>query len=403
MPLFDAIYDLFNGNQDAHDLYNENPQGYFEQHNVFDVTSQDIQSEMPRVLAAVQGQSGDVSQGGNANFSGSGVVTLPPPPSAEAYAAASDGGGFGGALETLNHYTNVYNQTTQVSEDNDTTFIDDADTTVDNSVNQNIEAFGDVVQDFDNDVITGDGNANAGDNSQVNSGDGAVQVGDDLEDSTVVTGGTVGGSVTGAIEDSNVVGGNANGAVIGSDVEDSVVGNNNTSAIDNDDSAIGFGEGDVANDSNVLSGQGTLQTDIDGDANAATNIGGNQNVAQQSELDESAIGGSVESNDIDIDDSNVAFGDGDAGDTDVDVDGPVDGNVQVATGDNNDQTALNDESINTEVEIDDSFNDESVNTAINESFNEETDVDDSFNTEVDTDIDESFNEVEQDDDGVVDL
>ena len=75
----------------------------------------------------------------------------------------------------------------------------------------------------------------------------------------------------------------------------------------------------------------------------------------------------------------------------------------VATGDNNDQTALNDESINTEVEIDDSFNDESVNTAINESFNEETDVDDSFNTEVDTDIDDSFNAVEQDDDGVVDL
>ena len=111
-------------------------------------------------------------------------------------------------------------------------------------------------------------------------------------------------------------------------------------------------------------------------------------VAQQSEVDDSNIGsGSNES--IDIDDSNVAFGGGDAGDTDVDID-DVDGPVQVATGDDNTQTALNDESFNAE----DSFNtDNSVE--VEDSFNVEDNLvaEDSFNpTEVDVEVEDSLND-----------
>ena len=91
-------------------------------------------------------------------------------------------------LQQLNYYTTVVNTTNQTFQDNDVTNIDDRDTTVDASVNQNITAFGDVNQDFDNDVVSGDGAVAAGDDAQVNTGDGAVQAGGDIEDSNVVTG-----------------------------------------------------------------------------------------------------------------------------------------------------------------------------------------------------------------------
>jgi hypothetical protein len=366
--LFDSLFSLFSGDEASQQAFADSPEGYFEQNGLLNVTSADIQSEMPRVLTALQGQSGDVNQGGFANFANSGNVVLPPPPAHADYHDAPDGGGLAGAIETVNHYTSVFNETNQDFQDNDTTVIDDRDTTTDNSVNQNITAFGDVSQEFDNDVVSGDGAIAAGDNSQNNTGDGAVQAGDDIEDSTIATG-DVGGSVTG-------------------DVEDSIVGDGNTAIIDSeiDDSALSFGEGDAINDSNVLEGDGVLQNDIGGDANAAANTGsGTQNVVQDSELDESAVGGSVESNDIDIDaddGSSVAFGEGadsDSGDTSV---SGVDGNVQVA-GDDSTQVANNDES----VEINDSYNDESIN----DSFNDQS---------VDASINDSGNIDASDDDGV---
>jgi hypothetical protein len=365
--LYDSLLGLFGGDEEAQASFAESPEGYFEQNGLLNVTSADIQAEMPRVLAAVSGQSGNVSQGGAANFGGSGVVNLAPPVSHEALLDAPDGGGLSGAIEAVNHYQTVFNETNQSFEDNDVTTIDDRDTTVDNSNNQNITAFGDVTQDFDNDVVSGDGAIAAGDNSQNNTGDGAVQAGDDIEDSTIATG-DVGGSVTG-------------------DVEDSIVGDGNTAIIDSeiDDSAIGFGDGITANDSNVLGGDGVLQSDIDGDANAANNSGsGDQTVVQDSDLDESAVGGSVESNDVDIDaddGSAVNFGSGEATANDIDVD-DVDGNVQIA-GDDSTQTAVNDES----VEITDSYNDESIN----DSFNDQS---------IDASINDSGNVDASDDDGV---
>jgi hypothetical protein len=386
MALFDALFDLFSNDQ-SQEAYQDDPQGYLNQNGFGNVTSADIQSEMPRVLTALQGQSGDVSQGGFANFANSGNVVLPPPPGHEAYAAADDGGGLSGAIETLNHYTTVFNETNQDFQDNDVTNIDDRDTTVDDSVNQNITAFGDVSQNFDNDVVSGDGAINAED-SQVQTGDG-VQAGDDIDDSTIATG-DVSGQVTGDNTDSVV--GDDNQAIVGSDV---------------DDSAIAFGDGDAINDSNVNEGDGVLQSDVSGDANAAVNSGsGDQVAVQDADLDNSNVaGGDVSNTNIDIsadDGGAVAFGAGsDADGQNVDIDdSTVDGNVQVA-GDYSDQTAVNDES------VDNSYTDNSVDNSINDSFDDQSvdaSVNDSFDDNpVDASVDASVTDNSVSDDDAIDI
>ena len=95
-------------------------------------------------------------------------------------------------------------------------------------MNQNITAFGDVNQDFDNDVVSGDGAVAAGDDAQVNTGDGAVQAGGDIEDSNVVTG-------------------DVEGSVLADDISDSVVGDDNQVISDSTVGAASFGEGDATN------------------------------------------------------------------------------------------------------------------------------------------------------------
>jgi hypothetical protein len=100
--------------------------------------------------------------------------------------------------------------------------IDDRDTIVDNSINQQIDTDG---GDFDQDIDV---------DSTVASGDGAVAAGDDIEDSEIVTGDD------NVVGDDNVTG---DGNVVGDDNE-AVIGDDNTTS---------FGEGDATS------------TDIDGD------------------------------------------------------------------------------------------------------------------------------------------
>ena len=109
--------------------------------------------------------SGGSSSGGSGGGSSSGGESvdvpegsIPPPPTID----PSDDP-IQQAIEQIEYYNVVVNVSNQTFEDNDTTVIDDRDTTVDNSVNQNIEAFGDVNQDFDNDIVSGDGAVAAGD------------------------------------------------------------------------------------------------------------------------------------------------------------------------------------------------------------------------------------------------
>ncbi len=377
--------------QDQINEFNNNPDGALAQAGFGDATAIDVNQAVTRLTETNQGNTSFTQQGGGpANFAGSGVVNVPPPPPAyEAYEASGDGGGLTGAIESINHYTSVYNTTEQTYEDNDTTTINDQDTNVDNSVNQDITAFGDVTQDFDNDVVTGDGNALGGDGSQVNSGAGAVQAGDDIEDSTIATG-PVGGSVTG-------------------DVEDSIVGDGNTAVIDSEiDGAVAFGEGDAIDAENVAQGGSTIIEDVDGDVNANTGDG-NQNVVDDSTLEESVVGGgTVQSNDIDIDaddGSAVAFGEGSDADS-GDISSVNNGGTTQIAGDESTQLGSTDNSVETDIEVEDSFNtDNSVDNSleVEDSFT----VDDSFDTEDSFNATDSFdvedNSTTTTDDDLIDL
>ena len=382
MSLFDTLLGIFT-DDDTNTEFNQNPEGFLNQNGLGNVTSQDIEAEMPRVLEAIQGNSGGATQGGAASFAGSGNVTLPPPPAPSGGEGGGYEGGLSGAIESINHYTNVYNETNLSSEDNDVTNIDDRDTTVDASVNQNITAFGDVTQDFDNDVVSGDGAVAAGDNAQVNTGDGAVQAGDDIEDSNVVTG---------TVEDS----------VLADDIDDSIIGDDNQAIIDSNVGAATFGEGDATNVSaqNANVGDGVQVVGSD-DTNVNTGEGDLITI-DDSTVEESQLGGegnTLVSNDVDIDaqdGSAVAFGSGseaDAQQQNVAIEDNY-GQVQVA-GDDATQTV--DQSY-TET-ITDSYNDQSVNESYNvaDSGNVDASDDDGI------DVDNSLNQNDLSDDDVIDV
>ena len=380
MSLFDTLLGIFT-DDDTNTEFNQNPEGFLNQNGLGNVTSQDIEAEMPRVLEAIQGNSGGATQGGAANFAGSGNVTLPPPPAPSGGEGGGYEGGLSGAIESINHYTNVFNETNQSFQDNDVTNIDDSDTTVDASVNQNITAFGDVDQTFDNDVVSGDGAVAAGDNAQVNTGDGAVQAGDDIEDSNVVTG---------TVEDS----------VLADDIDDSIIGDDNQAIIDSNVGAASFGEGDATNVSaqNANVGDGVQVVGSD-DTNVNTGEGDLITI-DDSTVEESQLGGegnTLVSNDVDIDaqdGSAVAFGSGseaDAQQQNVAIEDNY-GQVQVA---GDDATQSVDQSY-TET-ITDSYNDQSVNDSYNvaDSGNVDASDDDGI------DVDNSLNQNDlSDDDGL---
>jgi hypothetical protein len=382
MSLFDTLLGIFT-DDDTNTEFNQNPEGFLNQNGLGNVTSQDIEAEMPRVLEAIQGNSGGATQGGAASFAGSGNVTLPPPPAPSGGEGGGYEGGLSGAIESINHYTNVFNETNQSFQDNDVTNIDDSDTTVDASVNQNITAFGDVTQDFDNDVVSGDGAVAAGDNAQVNTGAGAVQAGDDIEDSNVVTG---------TVEDS----------VLADDIDDSIIGDDNQAIIDSNVGAATFGEGDATNVSaqNANVGDGVQVVGSD-DTNVNTGEGDLITI-DDSTVEESQLGGegnTLVSNDVDIDaedGSAVAFGSGseaDAQQQNVAIEDNY-GQVQVA-GDDATQTV--DQSY-TET-ITDSYNDQSVNDSYNVADSGNVDASDDDGV----DLDNSLNQNDLSDDDVIDV
>ena len=192
--------------------------------------------------------------------------------------------------------------------------------------------------------------------------------GDDVDfdqdiDTDTVTATAGGVAVNGSVEQSVINTGRNSGILAGDDVdlEDSVVGNGNTQF---NDSTVG-----------AFSGRGN-----------ATNITGqNVNTGSGDLIDVDAEG-----------DAQVANGNGNRfqGDVDVDLD-EVDGPVNLAFGDGNRQSALEDNS----TDIRDSFNtDNSVNDSFNERFQ------DSFNTHLEdndsslTEVRDSFNSSIEDND-----
>jgi hypothetical protein len=379
MSVIDMLLDLFRDDESRDELATS-PSDYLEEHGIDGLTAEQILEAMPGLCGALPPEQAEAVRAayGLADPGSSPaaaiapqLATLPPPPPID-----PGGDPVEQVLQQLNYFSTVTNITRQTFEDNDTTVIDDRDTTVDASVNQNITAFGDVNQDFDNDVVSGDEAVAAGDRSQVNTGDEAVQAGGAIADSTIATG-DVGGSVTG-------------------DVYDSVVGDDNQVISDSIVGAASFGEGDATNvdAENANLGDGTIVSDTRGDV--TLNEGdGDLTQVEGSLLNESVVGdGSVESNDVAIlagEGSSVAFGDGaqSSAESQTTLVERNEGTVQVA--DDGTQTGLTDNSVNDSYNLDGNFNTdvEQTDNSIDDSF----DVVDSF------DPDQSTTTVE-DNDGI---
>ncbi|MPY94390.1 MAG: hypothetical protein GEV08_15410 [Acidimicrobiia bacterium] len=188
------------------------------------------------------------------------------------------------------------------------------------------------------------------DEENVRADRGAVAVGDDLEDSSVNTGRFEG------IQNSG------NGDV---DAEEAVIGDGNITLNDSEVGALAFGRGDATNvdAENANLGDGTIN-DINAD---------NANVGDGTLLDVNTSG-----------DGQTVVGSGNelVGDVDVDVD-DVEGNANVAIGDDNEQVAVQDNDFSLDqsvtdnsvevLEIDNSVED-SGNLAVEDSFNLEQDL-----------------------------
>src|SRR5918994_1251653 len=114
------------------------------------------------------------------------------------------------------------------------------DTVSDSSINQNIETFGDVTQDFDRTDVSGEDAVSSGDYSQVNTGDEAIQTGGDVYDSTQASG-DVAGTVTGDNYDS--VGGGGNAVIDDSSVGSASFGGGDSSNIQGEN--VNLGDGNI--------------------------------------------------------------------------------------------------------------------------------------------------------------
>ena len=165
MSVIDLLLDLFRSEESQQELADD-PSAFLAENVPEGLTAEQVLEAMPGVCAVLPPEQAEslrtaygLSAAGAAAGGGSGPSYDIDPQSGPAGPPPVDPGGdpVEQVLQQLNYYTNVVNTTNQTFEDNDVTNIDDSDTTVDASVNQNITAFGDVNQDFDNDVVSGDG------------------------------------------------------------------------------------------------------------------------------------------------------------------------------------------------------------------------------------------------------
>jgi hypothetical protein len=229
--LLDLLLNLFRDPQ-ALAAFKEDPNGFLA--SCGDISPADVHDALV-LLQDNQDASfdRDYNTGGASHTSGN-VHIPPPPPAPDHHDGESD---HEAAVRYLNTYvTNNY--------------VDDRDTIIDNSVNQQIDTGG---GDFDQDIDI---------HSVAATGDGAVAAGGDIEDSTIVTG------------DHNQVG---DGNIAG---DGNVVGDGND-VINGDDNTAAFGNGDANNTSLhdvqvsdggalAVGGNATGQQDIDGSFNDTT-------------------------------------------------------------------------------------------------------------------------------------
>jgi hypothetical protein len=225
--LLDLLLSLFRG-PEAMAAFEEDPKGFLG--SCGDISPDDVRDALV-LLQDSQDADLDRDYTVGANHTSNHVQVPPPPPVPENQDGESN---HEAAVRYLNTYvTNNY--------------VDDRDTIIDNSVNQQIDTGG---GDFDQDIDI---------DSVAATGDGAVAAGDDIEDSTIVTG-----------DDNQVGNGNMSG-------DDNIVGDNND-VISGDDNNTAFGDGDAnsasledvqVNDGGALAvgGNATGAQDIDGSFN----------------------------------------------------------------------------------------------------------------------------------------
>jgi hypothetical protein len=345
MSTVDVLLDLFRG-----DAGQDDPAGYLEENGV---SPEEFLDAMPEVCDSLPPEQAEVLRAAYGLDSPEGAPELDESVASQVPPVPEDAT----TAELMEHYATVINISHSVNEAGDTVYIDQ-------SVNQNIEAYGDVNQSFDQAAVTGDGAVVAGDDSQVNTGEGAVQAGGDVSDSTVATG-DVAGSVTGDNDGSTVGDGNAV-------ISDSTVG------------AASYGGGSATNveAENANMGDGTIVDDTAGDVNLNSGDG-DMTAVDGSTLSESSLGeGDVYSDDPTVaaaDGSSVAFGEGStstAEEQTTEIDDNF-GNVNVA--DDGDQSATQDYSTNDSFNTEGSFFD-SMNVFDN-STNDSANTDGSYNTE----------------------
>ncbi|MPZ86291.1 MAG: hypothetical protein GEV28_40345 [Actinophytocola sp.] len=199
---------------------------------------------------------------------------------------------------------------------------------IDQSVDNSVDIDGPVFGDVDVNNASGDGSQIIdGDNfGQANTGDGAVQAGDDA--SGVNTGVNTGINAGGDVENAVVGDGNQTAQVDG-DAEGSTFNFGdgdvtNLNDVDIEDSAVGFGEGDVTNVSD-----NTL------DDGSAIAVGGNASGSNtEIEDNDTTVTTTVEDNDTTINDNDVSIQDNDTTVTAVqDNDTTVVDNDTIVSGD----------------------------------------------------------------------
>jgi hypothetical protein len=202
--------------------FKENPHGMLASCGLSEVSADDVRD------AIVLAQDNDdvsfdrnYSTGSDKGGDHSGGGHHAPPPPVEHPKPGQDPVEYIDKYVTNNHYT--YN-------------VDDRDTIVDNSINQNIDTGG---GDFRQDIDT---------NSVVASGDGAVAAGRDISDSTITTG------------------------------DDNIVGDGNN-VVDGDDNTTAFGSGDATRTGDISADDGS-GVSVGGDAtgsNDTVNSGNEDN------------------------------------------------------------------------------------------------------------------------------
>ncbi|MBN9097998.1 MULTISPECIES: IniB N-terminal domain-containing protein [unclassified Pseudonocardia] len=287
MSLMEFIQKLFTDG-DLRALFNSDPQAVMSDYGLSSLSPDDV---CDALVLAQDNQTADFSRDYN---TGGNHIQLPPaPPAPRPEPGESE---HEAAVRYLNTYvTNNY--------------VDDRDTIVDNSVNQQIDTGG---GDFDQDIDI---------DSVVASGDGAVAAGGDIEDSTITTG-----------DDNQVGDGNVKG-------DGNVVGDDNQ-AVTGDGNTTSFGDGDAT----------------------STKVGGDVNVGDGGAF---ASGGSasVDNSDNSLNDVGNTWTDNSTNDSFNDS---SDNSVHDSGNTAVDASVHDSGNDNSETTVDTSFTDESDNSVVND-------------------------------------